>query len=42
MQERLTHKGLTYAGKTYLCRQAHTSLPGWEPSNAPALWQLTS
>jgi chitin-binding protein len=29
---------VTYAGRTYQCRQAHTSLPGWEPSNALALW----
>jgi hypothetical protein len=27
-------------GSTYLARQAHTSLIGWEPPNAPALWQL--
>ena len=29
---------VTYAGKRYQCRQAHTSLPGWEPPNALALW----
>jgi chitin-binding protein len=29
---------VTYAGKSYQARQAHTSLPGWEPSNVPALW----
>ncbi|MEC0242617.1 glycosyl hydrolase family 18 protein [Paenibacillus dokdonensis] len=29
---------VTYGGKTYICRQPHTSLPGWEPSNVPALW----
>lgn len=29
---------VTYAGKTYVCRQPHTSLLGWEPSNVPALW----
>lgn len=29
---------VTYGGKTYLCRQAHTSLSGWEPANVPALW----
>lgn len=23
----------------YKCLQPHTSLPGWEPSNVPALWQ---
>nr|WP_268625475.1 glycosyl hydrolase family 18 protein [Paenibacillus alvei] len=33
---------VTYGGKTYVCRQAHTSLLGWEPSNVPALWQLKS
>ncbi|WP_084964296.1 lytic polysaccharide monooxygenase [Thermoactinospora rubra] len=30
---------VTYGGATYRCRQAHTSLNGWEPPNAPALWQ---
>jgi chitin-binding protein len=30
---------VTYGGLTYRCRQAHTSLPGWEPPNAPALWE---
>lgn len=29
---------VTYAGLSYQCRQAHTSLPGWEPPNAAALW----
>ncbi|GIO31256.1 MULTISPECIES: carbohydrate-binding protein [Paenibacillus] len=29
-----------YQGKTYICRQPHTSLPGWEPPNVPALWQM--
>ena len=29
---------VTYAGKRYQCRQSHTSLPGWEPPNALALW----
>jgi hypothetical protein len=28
----------SYAGITYRCLQAHTSLVGWEPPNAPALW----
>jgi Glycosyl hydrolase family 76/Carbohydrate-binding module family 5/12 len=28
----------TYNGVTYQCRQGHTSLPGWEPPNVPALW----
>lgn len=31
---------VTYNGKTYECRQPHTALPGWEPSNVPALWIL--
>nr|WP_260408327.1 M28 family peptidase [Planomonospora venezuelensis] len=30
---------VTYAGVRYRCLQAHTSLPGWEPPNVPALWQ---
>lgn len=30
---------VTYGGVTYRCRQAHTSLPGWEPPNVPALWE---
>jgi len=29
---------VTYAGLAYQCRQAHTSLPGWEPPNTAALW----
>src|SRR5690606_31712356 len=32
---------VTYNGVTYTCRQAHTSLPGWEPPNVPALWQAS-
>lgn len=31
---------VTYAGKSYKAIQTHTSLPGWEPPNVPALWQL--
>jgi chitinase len=31
---------VTYNGVVYICRQAHTSLAGWEPSNVPALWQV--
>ncbi|WP_237391759.1 lytic polysaccharide monooxygenase [Paenibacillus dendrobii] len=31
---------VTYNGATYECRQPHTSLIGWEPTNVPALWQL--
>ncbi|MFC3978739.1 lytic polysaccharide monooxygenase [Streptosporangium jomthongense] len=30
---------VTYGGSAYRCLQAHTSLPGWEPANVPALWQ---
>jgi len=30
---------VTYGGGSFQCRQAHTSLPGWEPPNVPALWQ---
>ncbi|MVO98113.1 glycosyl hydrolase family 18 protein [Paenibacillus lutrae] len=33
---------VTYNGKTYKVIYAHTSLPGWEPSNAPTLWKLES
>lgn len=33
---------VTYAGQTYQCLQAHTSLQGWEPPNVPALWKLVS
>jgi chitinase len=29
---------VTYGGRSYQCRQSHTSLPGWEPPNALALW----
>lgn len=29
---------VTYQGSVYRCRQPHTSLPGWEPPNVPALW----
>ncbi|CAH0121755.1 GlcNAc-binding protein A [Paenibacillus sp. CECT 9249] len=31
---------VTYGGNVYECRQAHTSLTGWEPPNVPALWLL--
>jgi len=30
---------VTYSGAGYQCIQGHTSLPGWEPPNTPALWQ---
>lgn len=29
---------VTYNGARYQCRQAHTSIPGWEPPNVLALW----
>jgi chitodextrinase len=29
---------VSYGGHNYQCRQAHTSLVGWEPPNVPALW----
>lgn len=29
---------VTYGGADYKCIQPHTSLNGWEPPNAPALW----
>ncbi|WP_283135245.1 glycosyl hydrolase family 18 protein [Rhizohabitans arisaemae] len=33
---------VTYNGVDYRCRQNHTSLPGWEPSNVPALWEAVT
>ncbi|MEO2507925.1 glycosyl hydrolase family 18 protein [Clostridium paraputrificum] len=30
---------VSYNESNYVCRQAHTSLPGWEPANVAALWQ---
>ena len=30
---------VTYDGASYRCRQAHTSLTGWEPPNVAALWE---
>lgn len=33
---------VTYQGNTYKCLQAHTSQPGWDPVDAPALWQFVS
>ncbi|WP_158554115.1 carbohydrate-binding protein [Micromonospora deserti] len=30
---------VTYDGRAYQCRQAHTSITGWEPPNVAALWQ---
>lgn len=34
-----TNDTVTYSGQTYKCLQSHTSQVGWEPPNAPALWQ---
>nr|BAM67137.1 chitinase [Paenibacillus sp. FPU-7] len=31
---------VTYSGKTYICRQPHTSLQGWEPTNVASLWSV--
>ncbi|MFC0844548.1 MULTISPECIES: dioxygenase family protein [Streptomyces] len=28
-----------YGGRPYVCLQAHTAQPGWEPPNVPALWR---
>ncbi|MEW9548179.1 glycosyl hydrolase family 18 protein [Nonomuraea sp. NPDC050783] len=33
---------VTYNGVEYECVQSHTSQPGWEPSNVPALWKVAS
>ncbi|WP_250574937.1 glycosyl hydrolase family 18 protein [Nonomuraea sediminis] len=30
---------VTYNGTEYECIQGHTSQPGWEPPNVPALWK---
>lgn len=30
---------VSYNGRNYSCRQAHTSQPDWTPTAAPALWQ---
>ncbi|GAA2454679.1 alpha-lytic protease prodomain-containing protein [Streptomyces macrosporus] len=30
---------VTYGGATYRCLQGHQAQAGWEPPNAPALWQ---
>ncbi|MEU3078047.1 carbohydrate-binding protein [Streptomyces laurentii] len=30
---------VTYAGRGYVCLQAHTAQPGWEPPSVPALWR---
>ncbi|GAA4987576.1 chitinase [Nonomuraea thailandensis] len=33
---------VTYNGVEYECLQAHTSQPGWEPPNVPALWKVAT
>jgi chitinase len=33
---------VTYNGVDYECLQGHTSQPGWEPPNVPALWKVAS
>ncbi|MEV0380381.1 glycosyl hydrolase family 18 protein [Nonomuraea sp. NPDC050643] len=33
---------VTYNGVQYECVQGHTSQPGWEPPNVPALWKVSS
>ncbi len=33
---------VSFQGHTYKCIQAHTSQPGWDPADVPALWQLIS
>ncbi|MEU3957456.1 carbohydrate-binding protein, partial [Streptomyces achromogenes] len=30
---------VTYGGASYRCLQGHQAQAGWEPPNAPALWQ---
>ncbi|MEV3984619.1 glycosyl hydrolase family 18 protein [Nonomuraea sp. NPDC049758] len=32
---------VTYNGVDYVCLQAHTSQPGWEPPNVAALWKVS-
>ncbi|MGK4003777.1 glycoside hydrolase family 19 protein [Sorangium sp. So ce1036] len=32
---------VSHGGKSYSCRQSHTSLAGWTPAAVPALWQET-
>jgi hypothetical protein len=33
---------VSFDGKTYVVKEAHTSLPGWEPPNNPQLFELQS
>ncbi len=33
---------VSFQAHIYSCLQAHTSHPGWDPVDAPALWQLVS
>ncbi|MER5964448.1 carbohydrate-binding protein [Streptomyces sp. NPDC002057] len=30
---------VTHGGLAYVCLQAHTAQPGWQPPNVPALWR---
>ncbi|MFE5730326.1 carbohydrate-binding protein [Streptomyces sp. NPDC056528] len=30
---------VTYGGVSYVCLQAHTAQPGWQPPNVPSLWR---
>ncbi|MEV5309538.1 carbohydrate-binding protein [Streptomyces sp. NPDC052610] len=31
---------VTHDGRAWLCLQAHTAQPGWEPPSVPALWRI--
>lgn len=33
-------KRVQYDDRLYRCRQGHTSQEGWEPNNAPSLWEV--
>ncbi|MGW4798322.1 glycosyl hydrolase family 18 protein [Nonomuraea sp. NPDC004297] len=33
---------VSYNGVEYECLQSHTSQPGWEPPNVPALWKVAT
>jgi len=36
--DQVTYQDSTHPNHLYKCQQAHTSLVGWEPPNAPAVW----
>src|SRR5215470_9175800 len=36
--DEVTYQDSSHPNHLYKCQQAHTSLVGWEPPNAPALW----